>query len=131
MTKTAKELLFDGYPEPLIKVVRAVPLFEKYNIPAWDRFGWLYNVQHNSKLTTIHNNHFREMDRPSSMALSTWVPVLTQPLAKLTLGMGRNELRFLMGRVLQSMVPQAKFSREICKKTSLNSFRQTYAEALT
>ncbi|KAJ3643122.1 hypothetical protein Zmor_025853 [Zophobas morio] len=43
MTQTAGELLFDGYPEPLIKLSRAVPLFNNFNFPNWDRFGWLYN----------------------------------------------------------------------------------------
>ncbi|XP_063920980.1 protein peste-like, partial [Zophobas morio] len=43
ITRTAGELLFDGYPEPLIKLSRAVPLFNDFNFPNWDRFGWLYN----------------------------------------------------------------------------------------
>ena len=50
ITRTAGELLFDGYPEPLIKLSRAVPLFNDFNFPNWDRFGWLYNVPRHFQL---------------------------------------------------------------------------------
>ncbi|XP_063919829.1 protein peste-like [Zophobas morio] len=43
ITKTVGELLFEGYPEPLIKIARAIPLFAKHNFPNWDRFGWVYS----------------------------------------------------------------------------------------
>ncbi|XP_044262686.1 uncharacterized protein LOC123010073 [Tribolium madens] len=41
-THTVSELLFEGYHEPLIKIARALPLFQELKLPNFDRFGWYY-----------------------------------------------------------------------------------------
>lgn len=45
ITKTASELLFEGYQDDLIDVAREMPGFleQEVEIP-YDRFGWFYMV---------------------------------------------------------------------------------------
>ncbi|XP_063913791.1 protein peste-like isoform X2 [Zophobas morio] len=42
MTQTVGSLLFDGYPEPWIKVGATLPFLSQYNFPHWDRYAYFY-----------------------------------------------------------------------------------------
>ncbi|XP_063920978.1 protein peste-like [Zophobas morio] len=55
LTQTAGELLFDGYPEPLIKLAKTVPFFAQCNFPNWDRFGWAYNRNGSTEFEGTYN----------------------------------------------------------------------------
>lgn len=43
VTKTAGELLFDGYEDPMINLAKNMPMLDAGEIP-FDRFGWFYTV---------------------------------------------------------------------------------------
>ncbi|KAJ3656274.1 hypothetical protein Zmor_015362 [Zophobas morio] len=42
MTQSVGNLLFEGYPEPLIKIAAATPMFSHFELPNWDAFGYFY-----------------------------------------------------------------------------------------
>ncbi len=41
ITKTAGELLFDGYDDPMIRIAKDMPILDAGDIP-FDKFGWFY-----------------------------------------------------------------------------------------
>jgi scavenger receptor class B, member 1 len=43
LTKTAAELLFEGYSDPMIKVAKEIGTIMGVDVP-FDRFGWFYGV---------------------------------------------------------------------------------------
>jgi hypothetical protein len=43
VTKTVRELLYDGYEDPLVSLAGRLPALAKIDIP-FDRFGWFYEV---------------------------------------------------------------------------------------
>ncbi|KAF4527839.1 hypothetical protein B566_EDAN014640, partial [Ephemera danica] len=53
VTKTVRELLFDGYEDPLISLAGKLPALAKIDIP-FDRFGWFYE-RNNSD---VYDGHF-------------------------------------------------------------------------
>lgn len=46
LTRTVKQMLFEGYKDPLITMARTLPMIAG-TIPAWDKFGWFYTVSKN------------------------------------------------------------------------------------
>lgn len=44
VTKTAGELLFDGYEDSMIKMAKSMPMLDAGEIP-FDKFGWFYSVR--------------------------------------------------------------------------------------
>lgn len=38
------DVLFDGYPDPLLTMAAKIPLLAKNKIPLMDKFGWFYGV---------------------------------------------------------------------------------------
>lgn len=54
IVKTAGELLFDGYSDPLIDLGRRFPMGD---IPPIDKFGWFYQVSNWTSLINKLNNN--------------------------------------------------------------------------
>lgn len=44
VSKLAKELLFDGYEDPLLDLAKSLPPSTTGGAPPVDRFGWFYEV---------------------------------------------------------------------------------------
>ncbi|RZB38896.1 CD36 domain containing protein, partial [Asbolus verrucosus] len=42
MTRTPSQMLFEGYPDTLIKMANTMPFFVGRELPPWDKFGWFY-----------------------------------------------------------------------------------------
>lgn len=45
VTKTAGEILFDGYEDPLLDMAKSLPSSATGGAPPVDRFGWFYGVR--------------------------------------------------------------------------------------
>lgn len=52
ITKTAREFLFDGYEDELLKAISSGKI-PGFNIP-FDKFGWFYNVRNTSENCCPH-----------------------------------------------------------------------------
>lgn len=63
ISKLAKELLFDGYEDPLLDLAKSLPPSTTGGAPPVDRFGWFYEVSRPGsvmkikKLTAFYNDH--------------------------------------------------------------------------
>ncbi len=44
MKKTVRELLFDGYSDPILEVASELKKITNISIP-FDKFGWFYDVR--------------------------------------------------------------------------------------
>lgn len=44
VTKTAGEMLFEGYEDPLLDLAKSLPSSATGGAPPVDRFGWFYGV---------------------------------------------------------------------------------------
>lgn len=58
ITKTANELLFEGYQDDMIDIARDMPAFlgsESVQVP-FDRFGWFYMVHTDPSVNIRHIN---------------------------------------------------------------------------
>ena len=42
--KKVRELLFEGYSDPLLDIAKFIPPDFPVKIPPYDRFGWFYTV---------------------------------------------------------------------------------------
>lgn len=56
ITKTAGEMLFEGYTDPLISMAKSMPFLAEGSLPPWDKFGWFYTVSSLSSLLILANN---------------------------------------------------------------------------
>ncbi|PSN44143.1 Protein peste [Blattella germanica] len=61
ITRTAKQLLFDGYDDPLLTIATTVPGLSDIHIPE-DKVGWFYNRNGSVNFDGIFNVHTAEND---------------------------------------------------------------------
>lgn len=53
VTKTASELLFEGYNDPLLDLAKSLPASTTGGAPPVDKFGWFYGVSNDLALRFI------------------------------------------------------------------------------
>lgn len=75
VTKTAGELLFDGYEDPLLDLANSLPQIET-NAPKVDKFGWFYKV---NTYKIIYNWFLIDTDIAKS-SLINWIFLLLSQL---------------------------------------------------
>lgn len=54
VVQSVGNVLFDGYPDPLLSMAAKVPLLAKNKIPLTDKFGWFYGVS-TGKITVMYS----------------------------------------------------------------------------
>jgi scavenger receptor class B, member 1 len=55
VTRTASELLFDGYEDDLISMIKALPMLAEGDVPPFDRVGFFYMRNNSADLTGWFN----------------------------------------------------------------------------
>lgn len=72
ITKTARELLFEGYEDDLVSVAKELPFLTEGQAIPFDRVGWFYMRNDTANLTGTFNAHTGESDITKLGQLMNW-----------------------------------------------------------
>ncbi|XP_063701397.1 protein peste-like [Culicoides brevitarsis] len=71
VTKTAGELLFEGYEDDMVSLAKQLPFLAGEEVP-FDRVGWFYMRNNSADLTGYYNMHTGENNMAEFGALKYW-----------------------------------------------------------
>ncbi|XP_069695617.1 protein peste-like [Periplaneta americana] len=124
ITKPAKEILFDGYDDPLMKIVNAAPSLLGTTVPG-DKMGWYYGRNGSSEMDGVLNlftaaDDISKMGRIHSWNYNTRIPVYDGECGNITGSIGEF---FAPAQTREK--PVYIFNPDICRSIKLEYMEDT------
>ncbi|XP_055608808.1 protein peste-like [Uranotaenia lowii] len=118
VTKTASELMFEGYPEPMIDRATEIMKFIGEEIPFEGRFSWFHTINASKKAYGVFNMDIGKDDSSKYGMIKAWNYKTQAPFADGECGKFRGFNGEIFPTKLRKDQPLKIFTPEMCRMVS-------------